>query len=93
MKQKFYCSTRELVIKIFKVRKYLIRNNKDKKQISLTEVEILENDFNLIFTDQSAAKFIIKNFVILLYFIQPNNHEFIEGLKLLLENAKEILKE
>lgn len=92
MQQKFYCQVRDHLLKIFKVRKHLIRNNKEKKDITLTEVEILEQEFSLVFTDTAAAKFLIKHYVTLVFYIKPDNKEWIWLLNDLLNNAKIILK-
>ncbi len=93
MQEKYYLKVKDLLLKVFRVRKYLIRCNTDKKAVTLTEIEILEQELLLINSPAPAAKFILKHFDKLLYYIQPNQKIFIETLNKLAMEAKEILKE
>jgi hypothetical protein len=91
MQQQYYCRVRDQVIKIFAVRKHLIRWNKDKKNITMLEVEMLEHKFSVVFSDLASSKFIVENFDTLVYFVQPNNGVFLNNLNDLLYHANEII--
>jgi hypothetical protein len=94
MQEKFYCRSRKLLIAAFAQRKHLIRWDKSpKKDISLQEIEILEQKLSLIMSDIPMAKFITENFERIQYIIPSKNGVYLNNLNDLYYHANEILNE
>ena len=73
MNKPFRIRARRLIIKIVNTRTYLIRKNKDKKEIPIVALEIIKEKIEPLRSDQQFKKFIQNNFFDIKKLIPKNN--------------------